>query len=393
MLRKSDYEFKNLTKAQQDCLTLIESLGIYELRALARVFGDNSPTILRRDDHIKIVMDKIIAGEDLRAIPLRPGRPYKELSNIQGILAELSQLTGKDYSAHANQSHPIVRAPKVVTFKQVQEDVFSQKLLPIEVRGVLVPRNDKEFFLSDQNSNRIVLVKKESYPKLMSYDFITGRAYVMNSENEYMLDSISSVNFQKYEDYHPTVSLKPRVTPTKTVKIDGKDVLLGSRYILQNLKINQDSQQFQPILQDFKANKIVTLALVPNMMEEDLKGLNKIGFNNIFVAQYKDSPTSVYDTFNNFTNHVERLQQQGYSLALFVQDITTFAEAIDFTFKNNTKALMGHTETAVNLIKKLITLANTDEDNRSTTLFVTMDECDVHDQMFVSSVYKISKKF
>ena len=63
MAKKPGYSFENLTKEQQSCLSLIESLGIYELRALARVFGDNSPTTLKRDDHIKIVMNKIISKE------------------------------------------------------------------------------------------------------------------------------------------------------------------------------------------------------------------------------------------------------------------------------------------------------------------------------------------
>ena len=102
MSKKND-EFKNLDKRQKDCLALIESLGIYELRALARIFGDNSPTTLKRDDHIKIIMEKIISGEDLRPIPLRQGRPYKELSNIEGILNELSMVAGKDYTMKSNQ--------------------------------------------------------------------------------------------------------------------------------------------------------------------------------------------------------------------------------------------------------------------------------------------------
>ena len=80
-MRLPVYDYKNLTKQQQDCLGVIESLGIYELRALARVFGDNSPTTLKRNDHIKIVMDKIISGEDLKPIPLRQGRPYLLVSS------------------------------------------------------------------------------------------------------------------------------------------------------------------------------------------------------------------------------------------------------------------------------------------------------------------------
>ena len=80
MTKKSGYNFNNLTKTQQNCLSLIESLGIYELRALARIFGGNSPTTMKRNDHIQTIMEKIISGDDIRPIPLRQGRPYKEES-------------------------------------------------------------------------------------------------------------------------------------------------------------------------------------------------------------------------------------------------------------------------------------------------------------------------
>ena len=86
MTKAPSFDKKCLNETQQQCLDVIESLGIYELRALARVFGDSSPTTLKRADHIKIIMEKIISGEKLRPIPLRQGRPFKELSNIEGIL-------------------------------------------------------------------------------------------------------------------------------------------------------------------------------------------------------------------------------------------------------------------------------------------------------------------
>ena len=52
--------YDNLTRAQERSFNLIQSLGIYELRAIARVFGDNSPATSKRDDYIKFIMDKII---------------------------------------------------------------------------------------------------------------------------------------------------------------------------------------------------------------------------------------------------------------------------------------------------------------------------------------------
>ena len=84
-MSKQQVTYEGLTPAQQKSLNLIQSVGIYELRALARVFGEPSPTTLRRNEQIKSIMDVIISGEDLKPIPLRQGRPYKELSSSDGI--------------------------------------------------------------------------------------------------------------------------------------------------------------------------------------------------------------------------------------------------------------------------------------------------------------------
>lgn len=393
MTKQPSYEFKNLTKSQQDCLTLIESLGIYELRALARVFGDNSPTTLKRNDHIAIVMNKIISGEDLRPLPLRQGRPYKELSNIEGILAELSQLTGKDYSLKStSKSLTNNRVQKAVTFKQVEEDILKQKLFPIEVKGLLCERNEKEFFMHNQLNDKFVLVEKDIDPRLQPYDYIVGTAVAMNENGDYMLDSIKYVNFQNYKTYQNLTNDYKNQVPTQTLKFENHNILLGSRYLLKQTRLTDNYNTMKSFLKTLNNEKIVTIGVLANVMFEDKERINALGFNSVFMLNYDERPLSTYDTIANVIEHVKRLQQQGLRVALFVQDIATIANGIDFAFKTNTKALMGHTEFAVELIKQLMLLAKSGGENKHTTLFITLDDADMFDQMYVSSVYKISTK-
>ncbi len=392
MARNPSYDFKNLSKAHQDCLSLIETLGIYELRALARVFGDNSPTVSKRDDHIRIVMDKIISGEEVKSIPMRPGRPYKQLSNIEGILAELSQITGKDYTLKTNQTRNVNRSQKIVVFRQVEEDILSQQLFPIEVRGVLLEKSEKEFVLSDIETNTIVLVKKDGNEMLKPFDFITGTAVVMNTQNEYMMNDIKSINFQSAKTYHDFVAPYKLAVPTETLDLDGKKILLGSRYLLKDVKFADNKTEIQAILKKLNENKIVSLAIVPNVMYEDVMPIKQLGFNNVFMIKYDESPFVASEIFNNFINHIIRLQEQGLSIAIFVQDLTTLADFVDYAYKNNTKALMGHTEMAVEAIKKVVLLARDGGDGKHTTLFATLDDSDLTDPLFVTSVYKVSKR-
>lgn len=393
MAKKTAYEFKNLTKSQQDCLSLIETLGIYELRALARVFGDNSPTTLKRDDHINIVMNKIISGEDLKPIPLRQGRPYKELSNIEGILAELSHITGKDYSLAANQQKNISSVPKFVTFKQVEDEVFQKKLYPIEARGVLYERNEKEFVFLNQDNHKNVLVRKDLDTRLKPYDYVVGTAVIMNEDKEYMLDEIKYINFQPVKSYKETINkYGDPAQPSKKIKLDGKEILLGSRYLIEESKFTDNIEKTKKMLKELKAQNIITLGLIPNVMQEDLLTMQQLGFSNLFIMKYDERPFESYEILRVFVEYVNRLQDMGFSLAIFVQDLTTLANAVDFAYKNNVKAFMGHTEIAVESIKQLMLLAKNGGENKTTTLFTTLDEADMFDQMYVSSVYKVSKK-
>ena len=392
MTKQNAYEFNNLTKSQQDCLSLIESLGIYELRALARVFGDNSPTTLKRNDHISIVMNKIISGEDLKPIPLRQGRPYKELSNIEGILAELSQITGKDYSLKSVQQRSSSHVQKAVTFRQVEDDVLKQKLFPIEVKGILCERNDKEYYFYNQYNGGFVLVKKSIDARLKPYDYVVGTAIIMNEEKEYILDSIKYINFQSYQNYKDNSNEYQQVVPDQKLKLNKAEIILGKRYLLQQSKFIDNADLFKNLLKKFNENKTITIGIVPNVMFEDKTLINSLGFNNLFTLDYNDRPLSVYQTMLLVVEHIKRLQQQGLSVALFVQDITTLANDIDFAFKTNTKALMGHTESAVDLIKQIMLLAKSGGENKNTTVFTTLDNSDLFDQMYVSAVYKVSNK-
>lgn len=386
-----NYDFKNLTKVQKDCLALIESLGIYELRALARVFGDSAPTTLKRNDHINIVMNKIISGEELRPIPLRQGRPYKELSNIEGILNQLSNITGKDYSFKNGQNISSTPLQKIVVFRQYEQEIVSKKMFPLEVRGILCETPDtKELYFINQDNGRLILVK-DSDKRLKPFDYITGTAVIMNEEKEYVLDTIKSINYQTISTYHEIIDEYFETMPEKTLEVDNQKIILGTRYLFKN-KFLDNQEKVKSIVKCLRESKTVTLALVPNVMYENFLSIKSLGFNNSLLLKYDDKPAQIYDTLVIFLEHIKRIQQLGLNVAIFVEDLTTFANILDYAAKTTGKTLMGHSEATVELIKNLVMLAKAGINGKHTTLFTTYDESDMFDQLFVSSVYKVSKK-
>ncbi len=389
-MTKPNYEYKNLTKTEQACLSLVESLGIYELRALARVFGDASPTTLKRNDHITIVMDKIISGEELKPIPMRQGRPYKELSNIEGILAELSQITGRDYTLKTNQQGATSTKPKAVAFKQAEKAIVEKHLQPMEVRGIVRENSDGSLYLVSQDNGKHVLIQKELDLRIAPNDYVSGIAVLMNSEKEYVLDEIKKINYQDVKKYVETNN--EYVLDVPTTKLAGYNIVLGGRYILKQEKFTKNIEKIENLLSKMKKEGIITLACIPNVMYEDFIDIQSLGFNNAFLIKYDNKPFETFEVVKTFIDHVTRLQQQGKNVAIFVQDVTTLANGIDFAFKNNTKALMGHTEMAVELIKKIVCLAKAGKMHKHTTLFTTLDDSDMFDQTYISTIYKVSQK-
>lgn len=389
MAKKSLYNFDDITPVQQECLTLIESLGIYELRALARVFGDNSPTTLKRDEHIVFIMGKIISGEELRPLPLRQGRPYKELSNIEGILAQLSQITGKDYCLKTRQNTNYV-APNVVVFRQVVEDIVEQRLFPIEVCGILKERNENEFYFISNTNGKRILVRKDLDFRLQPYDFVVGTAVVMNEEKEYMLDSVQYINYKSASSYQNQEDNYLLTLPKQKLKLKDAEIVLGGRYLL-NEKIAEQGSLLSQNLRIFNENKIVTFALVPNVFYEDRLSIDTIGFNNSILISYDEKPSEIFEKVSLLLQHINRLQQLGFSVVLYVEDLITIANAIDFLSKNS-KELMGHSETAVETIKQIVMLAKAAEKDKSTTIIASFNEADMSDPLFVSSVFKVFKK-
>lgn len=391
MTKKSGYNFNNLTKTQQNCLSLIESLGIYELRALARIFGGNSPTTMKRNDHIQTIMEKIISGDDIRPIPLRQGRPYKELTNIQGILDELSHIAGRDYSLQANKTPENTVFKKKITFKQPVDAVLTQKLFPIQAKGIINESFDGNFYFYNQFNSRYILVGESNKEKLQPFDFVEGTAVLMN-DSDYMLETLSKINFQPADTYQPAENPYKQAPATEVATIAGKQLALGNRYLICDANITQDAQKFAKIVKDLQAHNIFTVAVVANVMEEDVLTIQSVGFDNLIMSKYEDSCEDVYLNLILAKENIKNLQNTGTNLAIFVQDAVTLANNVDCCAKLSLRNAIGHTDESVSLIKDLVLSAKAGENNKHSTLFVCYDQTDLNDQLFVSNIFKVSKK-
>ena len=377
-----EYEgYKKLTNKQKECLAVVESLGIYELRALSRVFGNNSPTTLKRNQHIKLIMDKIVSEEEVRPLPLRQGRPYKELNNLEAILNQLSEITGVSYAVKAAKTS---QNKKSITFKQVEKDIFSKHLSPVKAKGIVLQNIEGKYYFQNQNNGVNILVDEKYYSKLSEYDFVEGKAVVMNSDKEYMMTEISSLNFVPFAKY---TGQGPKST-AKSVVSNGKTFTLGKKYRFDNTtRFTEKKDEIKPLVDALKNAKVSTLAIIPNVAEEELMSVQLLGFDSLVAFSVTEQPESIYEMIVYAVDYVRHQKEIGSSVAIFVQDPVTLANMVDYCFKTNLKVFMNHTENVAEIVREFSTIVENCK-NQTITSFSTCDSVDVLDPLYVSLIYK-----
>ena len=376
MTKRNEYAFENLNATHKECLSLVESLGIYELRALARVFGGNSPTTLKRSDLIAAVMEKIISGQEIRPLPLRQGRPHKELNNIDGILEELAKITGVDYTMKSGKT----QAKKQITFNQVEEKIFSQNLFPIKAKGIVLQNDDGSFYFLNQYNNRYVLIKDSLCKNLCEFDFIEGEAVVMNAEKEYILNKITNVNHIAQKDYNG----KAKKVKNGQFAYGSKSYPIGSRYRFENLtKFENNAKDIKKLTESLRNSGVATLAILPNVTDESMMDVQSLGFDNLLAFSMTENAEEIYQNIIYAIEYVRRQMEIGGVVAIFVQDPVTLANLIDYCFKNNAKGFMGHTDNVAELAREISSLIT-----GQNTIFSTSDQVDLFDPLFVSLIYK-----
>ena len=371
---ESIYDKNKLTKEQKKCLSLVESLGIYELRALSRIFGGNSPTTQKRNDHIKHIMDKIISKEEIEPFQRKSGRPYKEIETIGNVLDELSHITGMDYTKKTVKQ-------KKLTFNQIDEEIFSKNLFPIQAKGIVLKNENDDLYFVNEFNNTLVLVDKRFSNSVGEFDYIFGTAVVMNSEKEYILTELKEVNFANKHK-----------SDAKEFSFNKKSYPLGFRYRFENMTKYADNEKLiKNLVDELKGKGIVSVAIVPNAVDEEKMTLQLIGFDCLISFDIAENAGTIYDTIYNTLEFLKKMKQQNKDICFFVQDPVTLANYVDYYFRNGVKCYMGHTEQVANFVREFSKLVKTENDN-SLTIFSTCDTADMLDQLFVSVIYKNYKQ-
>ncbi len=369
-------EFNNAD--MQKKIEIVRSLGIYELRGLARVLGIKSPTTKVREQLIENILVTLVKGKPTEPQMSRKGRPYKKLAHLDNIVSMI-----------ANQPTTEVSFETVSEFNQ-EMPVFSYKGEEVaDVSGVLRLGQLSSYFIDLKNGHHVFVSQDLVKTKhLETGDFIQGTAFKINDNNQYFVKEMFYVNGEAFKDYVYLEEQKiDQVLPSEFMHWDKFKILKGGRNIFVSDEPLYIDNSLKNILSCLESENAVKIFLGLDLCFEDetfVSSKKIIKFSTQYISSADDGFNRVLDIINMIT----RLANQVKNIILFIYDVGLVLSAIDQKFSSTEKNSL---QSRI-LLKKLISLAEAKRDGSSTTLLATIRKDDAENQVLKNDLIRISVK-
>lgn len=381
MREKLDLELFNNsdTQTKED---IVKSLGIYELRGLARALGIKSPTTKVRELLIEDILQTISLGKPTDPQVSRKGRPFKRLAHLDSIVSMIAnkpEEREQDFEA-------------MVAFNQ-EIPVFTSKSLELtKVSGVLRVGKVSAYFIDLRSNFHVFLPEKVVKEKgLVTGDFVECEAYKINDNAQYFVKNILKINLTEFEVYSPKPELEQKqVLPSMFLSSENIRVLKGGRNILINKEPLFLSSKIKSMLNMLEKDDAVNVFLGLNLCFEDSYYALSMPKIYGFVTAYLQSEEVSYDRIIDVINFVTRLSSQGFNVNLIIYDIGLLLSTLKLRFKENDESVS--TQEASRILKKIISLAEARAEGTTTTLVATIKDVDTTNTTIKDDLIRISAK-
>ena len=366
---------------------IILSLGVYELRGLARVLGVKSPTTKKREELISLILNIIENNEELNLpIAAKRGRPYKTLASVQNILDVIS--TGSENEEVFAQSFSTYE--DLLNFDQEMPSITMQSSDIFPCTGVL--RKGKTFaYFVDSSKQRVVYIARDQVVKyqLETGDFVDCAVFEINNGTKCFVKKINKINGVNAEEYNPSnfrdfnqVLPQPVDVGSKIVSNGGRNVLILKNPLFMNAYLEN-------LVSYFRESKVVFLGI--NICYEDKVFVTKNRDIFSFTSDYSSRITDGYDRIIDAINFVERMNELNENVFFLVHDFASVLTSLDVYFQNDEcQTLYGHKEKSIIIAKKLISLAKAKSNNKNVTNMIICYDSDTNNEFIKNELIKIS---
>lgn len=361
---------------------LVRSLGIFELRGLARELGVKSPTTKKREELVDLILDIVSSGEELAISGKRKGRPFKKLSSIEQIASSVTT-TWVDDRIKPSFEGVMCFAQTLPNFDKILEGEKQLSGFAREVEGLIS-------FFDYANQARIFIKKDvQFFSKVTNGDLVEVKASPLHEKGHYLTEEILKINGVDAESYEPCVANNGEIVIGRDKLIaDGHAITLGRRNVI-SLKEDLFELDFMDSLsQKCKENDINLIVLALDTSYENIIMFKNSNDYRKFVSASGSDPRYNLDLFIDCINYAYNCTERGEKVLVYVNDIIHTLKSVEGCFGSVGNETHDNIEI---ILQKLLGVAKAFENGKSSTCLLGYSELDMKNDYFIDKVLKISK--
>lgn len=364
----------------------VKRLGIFELRALAREVGVQSPTTKKREELIVNILERINNGQLDDVVVTKKGRPYKKLAMIDNIL---NNMTLQDNFASQSKS---LTYEDILSFAQIIPVISKIENEYGKFNGVVRKNSNNDFYMFyDLSSAQAVFLPAElkNINKVQNGDEIECNAKKINN-NQFFATEIIKINGKNADNYLANkISLGEQIISTQTLKYSDKEVFIGRRNLVILKENFYENTNFDFLANDAvnKGYKIVYLSL-NSSIEDEIKFKSLQG--KILCSKFDDPSSQSLNKAIDCISLCENLLSRGEKVLLIIPDIINVVRALDYCFMSESK-MYGHALQSIIIAQKLLSLGKAYQTGPNITLMLGCAEIDKDDEFVTNQLFKICK--
>lgn len=360
---------------------LVRSLGIFELRGLARELGVQSPTTKKRDELIEKILEIVSNGEEPVAQGKRKGRPYKKLSSIQQIASSVTASWVDDNVKPTFES--------VMCFAQTLPN-FDQILGESKRFCGYAREIDNMISFVDYTKQARVYIKNdvEFASKITNGDFVEVDALSLSGKGNYLAEKIININDVDASSYEPYCVENGEILIGKEkISLDDHEIILGRRNAFCMKEDLYEGEFLDEAISYCKSKNINLLVLALNTSYENmilLKGAQCKKFVSVSGTDARQNLDLLIDCINYAGNLLER----GEKVLLFACDLVHSLKSVEGCFDEEDKTMRDSMDI---IVQKIMAIAKLYENGVSATTLIGYYNLDLKNDNFVDKIFKICK--
>jgi hypothetical protein len=367
---------------------ILKSLGVYELRELARSIGVESPTTKKRKQLEQEII-KISKGElEPKINTSRKGRPPKSIKKVEGVLdvfvpKELLAITLNRKVDNKLESLIRLSSNEIVSNEVTEISGYLRKT----ISGYHYFRNrlNPEEFVSVPN------IHIENF-SLIEGDRIAALCKKQQNENYYNLVEITKVNKEEPSKEKRELLNIDNIVLSETEVKGFEGVHEGQSVFLITEDLKSGIEKIKNALSSLSEEYHIVF-LAPSVSTYTKLLIEKDFNAELIYSIIEDHPAYVYDNVINAGKHVDVLLKENKKVVAVVFDMFTIINSIkNFFVLENQKHTAQEDIEAVRIVRKIFNYGKALESGASITTFGHCLVSETEDLLFKNAFAKLADK-